>query len=1135
MIRSSRAVLVFALAGCATDPTPQSNAEPAPRVDARSAAPAVMTPGLRAAFVRARQEAAGAEYAFVREAAGRYAARSAPHGLVAALSLDGVRITPDGGARGADPSWSLGLRLTAVRRGDRIRELEPARGSLAAEKNRARFEHQGGISEWYIAGPLGIEQGFELAHRPLEGAEELVLAVAVQGELVPELRPSAPGRAGAGASHVGLRTPRGEAVLRYSDLFAHDADGVALRTEMRVASGAIELVIDDRGARYPVSVDPLVSQEDRKLVASDQADGDRFGVSVAISGDLAIVGAHLEDGAGAGDARRGAAYVYERGLGGTDNWGERRKLVASDPEDNAQFGWSVAISGDVAIVGALLDDSTDRGAAYVFERNFGGADSWGERKKLGAGDASANDNFGSSVAISGNLALVGASHEQQESVPGSGGGAAYVFERNLGGADNWGQRVKLVAFDRAAGDDFGTSVAISGDLALAGAPLKSNSRGAAYVFERNLGGVDLWTQRRKLTASDAEDQDRFGHSVAISGNLALVGAYSEDGAGLDRGAAYVFERNLGGADSWSQRKKLFSSDASDQDAFGLSVAISADLAVVGAQRGGGASNGAVYFFERNFDGAPDSWIESKAGLASDPGADDGFGASIALSGTVAVVGAYLQSAGGPNRGAAYVYEYEQENGAVCELGSHCASGFCVDGVCCNVECAGGTGDCMACSAAAGAAANGTCGPTANGSGCDDGVFCNGADTCASGACTGAHTGDPCAANVGDADDDCSESCDEATDGCTAADPNNSACDDGLYCTGVDTCTGGACVPAGDPCAGTVGDGDTDCSESCNEAADDCTAYDPEGSSCDDGLYCTGVDTCASGACVSAGDPCGASIGDADADCSESCDETTHLCTANDPEGSACDDGLYCTLMETCAAGTCGGSPADPCAANLGDADTDCSESCDEASDACTATDPDSSACDDGVFCNGAEVCAAGACGGSSGDPCAASVGDADADCSESCHEGNDACEANDPGGSVCDDGLACNGGDRCIAGSCDAHALECPAAEEDAGVEPDAGPAQDAGGEAGRGTAGSRAGSGGSAGRGGSQAEEDAGEESPDGGAEAGDSEDGCGCRVVSGSQRPSLSLVLLLVCLAAVAARLRRRRNAPVTAAGNR
>jgi hypothetical protein len=439
---------------------------------------------------------------------------------------------------------------------------------------------------------------------------------------------------------------------------------------------------------------------------------------------------------------------------------------------------------------------------------------------------------------------------------------------------------------------------------------------------------------------------------------------------------------------------------------------------------------------------------------------------------------------------------------------------------------------MACSEAAGAAADGVCGPTLDGSGCDDGVFCNGADTCASGACTGAHTGDPCAVNVGDADSDCSESCDEVANACSAADPNTSVCNDGLFCTGADTCMAGACVPGTDPCAGRAGDADTDCSESCNEAADDCTAYDPEGSSCDDGLYCSGAETCASGVCVSAGDPC-PSVGDGDADCSESCDEVTHLCTANDPAGATCDDGLFCTMGETCAAGACGGSAVDPCAANVGDADTDCSESCDEASDACTANDPDSSACDDGMFCNGAETCTAGACGDSSGDPCIANVGDSDEDCSESCHEGDDACEANDPSGSVCDDGLACNGGDRCIAGSCAAHALdECPAVDEDAGTPPDAGREPDAGG----GTAGSRAGSGGGAatGRDSGSGEEDAGDRDG-GGAGPGESEDGCGCRIVSGAKRPSLSLGLLLACLVGVTLRLRRRRSASATAAGSR
>jgi len=289
--------------------------------------------------------------------------------------------------------------------------------------------------------------------------------------------------------------------------------------------------------------------------------------------------------------------------------------------------------------------------------------------------------------------------------------------------------------------------------------------------------------------------------------------------------------------------------------------------------------------------------------------------------------------------------------------------------------------------------------------CEDGLFCTAGDRCSAGVCVGG--GDPCAANLGDADDDCSESCDEAADACTALDPDESACDDGSFCTGADSCLSGNCVGAGDPCVINVGDADPDCTESCNELHDSCINPDPDGSACDDHRFCTIDDTCQSGMCVGTGDPCAANVGDADDDCSESCSDAQRDCVAPDPSGSACDDGLFCTGVDTCESGVCVGD-GDPCAINVGDGDADCSESCDETEDACSAPDPDDSACDDGLYCTGADTCSSGACLGA-GDPCAANVGDDDEDCSESCSESTDDCSEADPDDSPCSGGI-CAGG-----------------------------------------------------------------------------------------------------------------------------
>jgi len=283
----------------------------------------------------------------------------------------------------------------------------------------------------------------------------------------------------------------------------------------------------------------LIPEELQKRIVSDAQADDNFGLSVSISGDYAIVGAYNEDDLG---TNSGAAYIFYRNQGGADQWGEVTKLTASDAQDSDLFGYAVSISGDYAIVGAYNEDGlgTDRGAAYIFYRNQGGADQWGEVTKLTALDAQDNDYFGYAVSISGDYAIIGAYGE----------------------------------------DGLGTF------------------RGAAYIFYRNQGGADQWGEVAKLTASDAQDSDLFGYAVSISGDYAIVGAYNEDGLGTDRGAAYIFYRNQGGADQWGEVTKLTASDADDSDLFGCSVSISGDYAIVGAygEDSGASNGGAIYIY-----------------------------------------------------------------------------------------------------------------------------------------------------------------------------------------------------------------------------------------------------------------------------------------------------------------------------------------------------------------------------------------------------------------------------------------------------------------------------------------------------------------------------------------------------------
>jgi FG-GAP repeat protein len=372
-----------------------------------------------------------------------------------------------------------------------------------------------------------------------------------------------------------------------------------------------------------------------KLTASDGGANDNFGISVALSGNTAVIGAIFDDDV-ASDA--GAAYVFVRS--GT-SWIQQAKLTASDGSSNAQLGMSVAVAADTAVVGTVNDGDhgARAGAAYVFAR---AGTSWTQQAKLTAADGAEADQLGISVAVSGNTAVVGAYGDDDL---GTSSGSAYVFVRS---GTSWSQQAKLHAADGAAIDEVGISVAIEGDTALVGAVFHED-RGAAYVFVRT--GTS-WAQQAELTAADAAQGDNFGNAVALSGNTAVIGAPSDSDLGAASGSAYVFTRS---GTSWSQQAKLTAADGASVDLLGISVA---------------------------------------------------------LSGTTAVVGAIGNDARGNSAGAAYVFATAASNdGGACTTDAECSSGFCTDGVCCNTACGGGDpSDCQACSVAAGAAVDGTCAP-----------------------------------------------------------------------------------------------------------------------------------------------------------------------------------------------------------------------------------------------------------------------------------------------------------------------------------------------------------------------------------------------------------------------------------------
>ena len=386
------------------------------------------------------------------------------------------------------------------------------------------------------------------------------------------------------------------------------------------------------------------------LTAADGATGDTFGCSVAISGDTALVGAELPGTLGR--ANTGAAYVFTRSAG---SWTQQAKLIAADGATGDGFGLSVALSGETALIGApghAVEGKANAGAAYVFTRSGG---VWTQEAELSS-DGDAGDTFGVAVAVLGDTALVGA--PRCDVAGQADAGAAYVFTRS---GVAWAQQAELRAAAGAALDGFGRSVALSGETALIGAPGHTTAgqvaAGAAYVFARS-GAV--WAQQAALTAASGATDDWFGHSVALFGEAALIGAPYHDVAGhASGGAAYIF---LCSGGVWAQQAELTAANGATGDFFGSSVALGGGTALVGAEEcdvAGQEVAGAAYAFVPS-GGVWTQQAELTAG--DDEGtAGDWFGSSVAVSGETALVGAiWADTPGKPRSGAAYVFLLDAE-------------------------------------------------------------------------------------------------------------------------------------------------------------------------------------------------------------------------------------------------------------------------------------------------------------------------------------------------------------------------------------------------------------------------------------------------------------------------------------------
>jgi hypothetical protein len=559
----------------------------------------------------------------VVQADGALEASNSRAGIATRFTAQGVRFGALDGA-----GWSQTMRLVGAGRrgaGSHLPEVEPTALGRRVEYRR------GDLVEWYVNDARGLEQGFTLERAP-EGGDSgrpLELELALHGDLSAE--PTNDGRGCIFYDASGSRA------LDYLGLVAWDVTGRELPARLLVEARRLVIVVDDRGAVYPLTIDPVISVQEAKLLASDGLAGDRFGLRVALNGDTALVGAPTRDEVGVDS---GVAYVFVRS--GTQ-WAEQAKLIPSGSAAGDRFGDYVTLEGDTAVIAAQFDDFAlqDAGAAYVFVRS---GTLWTETAKLTASDPGVLDRFSNCLSLSGNTLLVGAPFDDDN---GSESGSAYVF---VGSGSTWIEAAKLTAPDGAASDLFGNSVSLSGDTALVGANFDDDNgvdSGSAHVFVRS---GTVWTHQAKLLASDGAATDEFGIACAVRGDVALIGSIHDDDNGHDSGSAYAFIRS---GTTWTQADKLTPGDGKINDLFGASISISGPWVAIGALMGDGIGKdtGSAYAFLRT----GGVWTEQLELTAGDGAAGDLFGFSLSMDGDTVFVGARHNDQNGMDSGASYAF------------------------------------------------------------------------------------------------------------------------------------------------------------------------------------------------------------------------------------------------------------------------------------------------------------------------------------------------------------------------------------------------------------------------------------------------------------------------------------------------
>ncbi|MCX7553686.1 FG-GAP repeat protein [Marinicella sp. S1101] len=637
-------------------------------------------------------------------AASKYHPQPLENGFYTALNAAQgwqVKHAPDGMTTIKNKHIRIGMKLNSI--GSQQINGKP---EIEIKDNNLYYHHSPTIKEWWVNSADKTEQWFGLKTRPITGSHEIKVGIEIDTNT----------QVSQEDNQLVFTAENGQKI-NYDRLKVWDAHGTVLPSRMQLADGSdhFNLIIDDRLATYPITIDPSFSYE-HYLKPTVIDESDFFGTSVAISGNYMVIGAPYEDSTSGlinGDSSdnsasaTGAAYIFS--FDGF-NWAQEAYLKASNAEAGVLFGNAVAISGSTVVVGAYRENGDSHstastpnsnaiqaGAAYVFTRSGG---TWDQAAYLKASNAESFDNFGAAVAIDGGTIVVGSIYEDGDTNSTAENannnttraGAVYVYR---GFGENWNLDAYLKASNAESNDYFGNAVAISGNTIVVGAIEEdgdansmvnapnnaATEAGAAYVFTRD---GSIWSQQAYLKAHNAGAGDEFGNSVAIDDETVVVGAHLEDGDvnstinssnnnAIDAGAVYVYIREK---NTWTQQAYTKAENTDSEDEFGYAVDIAGNTMIIGAPEEDGnelstmaspnnfaRDAGVSYVFARN----GSQWQQKQYLKAARTGPGDNLGESVAINLNHIVISATSEDGDANstitspnndalNAGAVYVYE-----------------------------------------------------------------------------------------------------------------------------------------------------------------------------------------------------------------------------------------------------------------------------------------------------------------------------------------------------------------------------------------------------------------------------------------------------------------------------------------------